>query len=184
MNGFAEEFKGSKTKLNCKCDIDGHEWRPSAKSIYQRRTGCPMCAGNLKPTEQEAFEKGKVVCDEVGYKALGFPNGYTTWQSKFEYECPIHGVQKVSIGAFTKRRNGTRCPCCYEDRRKELSPGFYGWFPERATEKDYLYVINFNDGEYLKVGRTFNMVWRLRGLKFESKNTKFEILSVFKVYNI
>lgn len=178
INGFAEEFHGYHTKLDCECPIDGYKWTPT---VGKARTGqgCPKCAGIVPPTEREAFDKCKIVCEEMGYKPLGFINGYRNNKSIFEYVCPVHGDQKVSYSKFTKQ--GTRCPKCWEERRKEISSGFYGWYPERAEEKDYLYVLNFNNDECIKVGRSFDVDERISDIKKPSRSgvKNIKILSVY-----
>lgn len=48
------EFKGSKTKVVCRCDIDGYEWSVRVDSLIIKGTGCPYCARYGKTEEQPA----------------------------------------------------------------------------------------------------------------------------------
>ena len=63
---------------------------------------------NWKPFQVEIITRR--LCVEAYYEFLGFPEGYKNKKSKFEYNCPIHGKQKVSYDSFVN--NGTRCPSC------------------------------------------------------------------------
>lgn len=110
VNGFAEEFKNAKTKLNLECLKDGHKWTASINEIVNGSKGCPECAGNARPTEQEALQKCIDICKEMGYAAVGFVNGYKNQRSRFEYTCKIHGKQNVSYTNFVN--NGRRCNGC------------------------------------------------------------------------
>ena len=57
---------------------------------------------------------------------------------------------------------------CWKDRRKELGNG-NGYYPERKDERDYLYVLNFND-KFIKVGRSFDVNERIRNLRKPSES--------------
>ena len=167
IHGFAEEFKNAKTKLNLECLKDGHKWNASIHSIINSGSGCPKCAGNAKPTEQEALQKCIDICKEMNYGVIGFPDGYKNARSRFEYVCKIHGKQGVIYYSFVN--NGTRCSGCAKD-----DSGFYGYYLERKDEQDYLYVLNFND-KFIKVGRSFDVNERITGLKYESGIPKNKI---------
>ena len=42
INGFAEEFHGYHTKLDCECPIDGYKWTPNVGKARAGQ-GCPKC---------------------------------------------------------------------------------------------------------------------------------------------
>jgi hypothetical protein len=44
-------YISSRTKLNCKCLIDGYKWRSTWNDLQQGK-GCPMCAGNARYTKE------------------------------------------------------------------------------------------------------------------------------------
>lgn len=161
VHGFAEEFKNSNTKLNLECLKDGYKWTTSINSIINHGSGCSKCAGNAKPAEQEALQKCVDICKEMDYYAIGFVDGYKNIYSSFEYNCKIHGKQEVNYNAFVS--GGNRCNGCWKDRQRELG-NLYGYYPERKDEKDYLYVLNFND-KFIKVGRSFDVDERIKNLK-------------------
>ncbi|QEG08678.1 hypothetical protein [Aeromonas phage 4L372D] len=62
---------------------------------------------------------------------------------------------------------------CWKDRQVELGNG-NGYYPERKDEIDFLYVLNFND-KFIKVGRSFDVDERIKGLKYESGVPKNKI---------
>lgn len=162
VHGFAEEFKGNKTKLNLECLKDGHKWTASIYNIVNNGRGCSKCSGVYKPTEQEALQKCTDICKEMGYTAVGFVDGYKGVDStRFEYVCKNHGKQNVNYNNFVNQR--TRCGGCAKDKQKELGNG-NGYYPERKDETDYLYVLNFNH-KFIKVGRSFDVDDRITDLK-------------------
>ena len=167
VHGFSEEFHGQNTKLNIECLKDGHKWSTAINNIINSNSGCPKCAGNIKLTEQEALQKCIDICKEMSYDVVGFVDGYKNSKSRFEYVCKTHGKQEVSYNKFVHSKN--RCPFCAKDKQKELAVGFYGYYPERKDEKDYLYVLNFND-KFIKVGRSFDVDERIKNLKKPSES--------------
>jgi hypothetical protein len=109
VHGFAEEFKGAKTKLDVECLKDGYRWQLSYNNMKSGR-GCPKCANRPKVDEQEALQKCIDICEEMNYDVVGFPDGYKNCYTRFEYNCKIHGKQKVSYDNFVN--GGRRCRGC------------------------------------------------------------------------
>lgn len=167
VHDFAEPFKNVHTKLNLECLKDGHKWTASINDIVNNDSGCPKCSGNIKYTEQEALQKCINICKEINYESIGFVDGYKNNKSRFEYICKIHGKQTVSYNNFVN--HGRRCGGC----AKDLGNG-NGFYPERKDETDFLYVLNF-DGEFIKVGRSFDVDERIKGLRDVSKVVKSKI---------
>ena len=167
VHGFAEEFHGKNTKLNLECLKDGHKWTAITSNIMNRGSGCPKCSGNAKPTEQEALQKCIDICKEMNYDVVGFSDGYKgAHKTRFKYNCKTHGKQKVSYDSFVN--GGKRCSGCWKDRQKDLGNG-NGYYPERKDETDFLYILNFND-KFIKVGRSFDVDERVKGLKKPSES--------------
>ncbi len=167
VHGFAEPFKNSYTKLNLECLKDGHKCTASTHNIINGGKGCPKCSGNAKLTEQEALQKCIDICKEMGYNAIGFTNGYKNNISRFEYHCKIHGKQGVRYHNFVN--GGTRCGGCWKD-----TGNGNGYYPERRDEIDFLYVLDF-DNKFIKVGRSFDVDERIKGLCTQSKIPKKNI---------
>lgn len=167
VHDFAEPFKNVSTKLNLECLKDGHKWTARINDIINGGKGCLKCAGNARPTEQEALQKCIDICKEMNYESIGFVDGYKNNKSRFEYTCKIHGKQNVSYNNFVN--HGRRCGSC----AKDLGNG-NGYYPERKDETDFLYILNF-DGEFIKVGRSFDVDERIKGLRDISKVVKSKI---------
>lgn len=173
VHGFAEPFKNAKTKLNLECLKDGFKWTASISSVINAANGCPKCKRtNLtkqqKTPEHIALQKCIDICKEMDYDVIGFVVGYKgARKTRFEYNCKIHGKQNVSYNHFVN--SGTRCKGCAID----LGNG-NGYYPERKDETDFLYILDF-DGKFIKVGRSFDVDERIRGLKHQSKIQKKNI---------
>lgn len=185
IHGFAEDFHGKDTKINCECTVEGCScrWKPTVNSIINVGTGCPDCrirllkSINVTP-EQKALDKCKEICNEMNYEVIGFVNGYKNNKTtRFEYICKIHGKQNVNYGHFINK--GCRCGDCWRDKQKGVGNG-NGYYPERKEEQDFLYVLNFNS-QFIKVGRSFDVDKRIYSLKFESEIPKSKIhkLAIF-----
>lgn len=185
VHGFAEEFHGQQTRLDCECLIDKHRWRPFAQNVINAKQGCPKCSDvrtgdRCRTQEKEVTEKCKTVCQEMNYKFIGFPSGYKNQNSRFEYECPKHGIQNVNYNSFV--RGTSKCILCWRDKQKELTPGFYGLYSDRLNEQDFLYVLNF-DNQYIKVGRSFDVDNRIKeGLIYESGLRNVNKIHKLRVY--
>lgn len=180
VHGFAEEFKNQKTKLNLECLKDGHKWSASITSVISGGKGCPKCAGNAKPTEQEALQKCIDICKEMNYDVIGFVDGYKNNKScRFEYNCKIHRKQNVSYNDFVN--GGTRCGGCAKEeniRRLREDGNGNGYYPERKDEQDFLYILNFS-GKFIKVGRSFDVERRIPELQRESSIQEIIKLRIF-----
>ena len=172
VHGFAEEFHGQNTKLNLECLKDSHKWTASIYNIINSGRGCSKCSNKYRPTEQEALQKCIDICKEMDYEVVGFVNGYKgALKSRFEYVCKVHGKQNVSYNNFVNQ--GTRCGGCTRDESS-----FYGYYPERKDEQDFLYVLDF-DGKFLKVGRSFIVDKRIGELQRKSGIQEIIKLRIF-----
>lgn len=171
VHGYTEEFRGQNTKVKCECLKDEYIWESSLTNVIHNSTGCKVCK-NIKLSDlkrmpyEEVLNHCEKICKEKGYTFLGFTNGYINQKSKLEYECPHHGIKTVSFTDFKDKGHG--CIECAQS--KNIKGLLRGYFPKRAKEKDYLYVLNF-DNKYLKIGRTFKLKTRLNQLKSKSKIT-------------
>lgn len=182
VHGFAEEFHGQTTKLDCECLVHSHKWTPAIASVMAGQ-GCILCgyenrASKRRLTETDAFDKCNIICKEMNYKSLGFPEGYKNCYSLFEYECPKHGKKKVSYNALVSK--GSRCRDCWKERQIEIlrdTGNGNGYYLERAEEQDYLYILNFNN-KFIKVGRSFDVDERMKNLRTKSK------VSIRKIYKL
>lgn len=157
VHGFAGEYKGNKSKIRCECIKDGYCWDAAITNLLTYKSGCKKCSNRYSPTFNEALSKCLDICKEMNYTFLDFVGEYSNVYSRFEYLCPIHGKQNVSYTKFVK--SGNRCPHCARD-----ASCFNGYFKERKDEKDFLYVLNFNN-KFIKIGRSFDIEDRVSRLK-------------------
>ena len=81
------------------------------------------------------------------------------------------------------------CPECALSRHRQIT-SFHGYYPERKDEIDFLYILSF-DNKFIKVGRSFDVDERIKGLRDVSKVVKSKIhkLRIFtathqEVYNL
>jgi len=155
--GFAEDYKGKNTKLNLKC-VKDHNWTTRLSDVLVNNSGCPVCYGNVRLTEQEALHNCMLICDIENYKPVGFINGYVNNTSCFEYECPKHGVQKVSYNSFVSR--GNRCKGCAK----------YGYNPNKSGT---FYIVKWtkDNHRFIKFGIT-NQKLKAR-LRTQNSKTKY-----------
>ena len=56
-------YVNNKTKIKCKCKIDGYEWETKPNSLLSQKQGCPKCAGFNKTTEEFIQEIEEVNSD-------------------------------------------------------------------------------------------------------------------------
>lgn len=184
VHGFSEEFHGTHTKLNLECLKDGHKWTASIHNVINSGTGCPKCGTESsreqrKTPEYVALQKCVDICKEMNYDVVGFPDGYKSWKSRFEYICKIHGKQNICYNDFVN--NGTRCGGCWKDKQLEIlreNGNGNGYYLERRDEQDYLYILNFNN-KFLKIGRSFDVerrIGELQRLSGIQEITKLRIL--------
>lgn len=165
VHGFIDKYENSYTKISCECLLSNHKWVTKLTNITKGLNGCPECAIiKQRTSENTALKRCTDLCVAYNYTPLGFPEGYKNAYSRFEYVCPRHGKHNVSYNKFINTKQ--KCPECWRDKQKEIG-GFYGWYPERSEEQDFLYILNFDD-QYIKVGRSFDIRHRLKQLSVES----------------
>lgn len=163
--GFITGYINNTSKFEYECPTHGkHIVRYNDFVINSRR--CPDCGFDKLSEDRRlpndiVLKNCKSICKEMNYEFLGFPDGYKNRNSYFRYRCSKHDIKMVQYGCFVN--NGTRCPDCWKERQIELGNG-NGFYPERAHEQDFLYILNFNN-EFIKVGRSFDIERRIGELQ-------------------
>lgn len=183
VHGFTEEFHGYETKIEIECKR-GHKWITPIKLARKSSSVCPDCTKRRRLTSSSALSKCESICKDMNYKVIGFVDGYKNQKSRFKYVCPKHDVQNVGYNDFINKN--TRCPCCWKEKQKELGNA-NGYYEKRKDDQDFLYVLDFN-GEFVKVGRGFDLNVRIDGLQWSSWIDNINVLRVFtathkEVYN-
>ena len=105
------------------------------------------------------------------YSILGPSTPFKNNTTKLNCFCNV--CLSTFICRISNLLNGTSCPDC-----AKYETFHYGFYPRHVDRQDFLYVLNFND-EYIKIGRSFNVPVRLRGLKHESKCSNIKVLSLY-----
>lgn len=145
-----------------------------AGGLKKGKKAC-RCGSNYLWTESQREYQIEKVCKEEGLTFKGWSEGgFKNSNSKFKWLCGSGHECEVKVRGFFG--SGTRCKACHILRHKNES-GFYGFYPHRAWEADYLYVVDF-EGEYLKVGRSFDVNRRLADLKRVSSCKKVTLSCV------
>lgn len=99
-----------KTKILCKCKIDGYEWEVVPSSILKGH-GCPFCGGNV-PKSHEQFVKEM---NEINSNILILEK-YINSETKLLCKCKIDG--NVWYAKPHSLLEGHGCPLCYEQTIK------------------------------------------------------------------
>ena len=97
-------YINSATKILCKCTIDGYEWTPTPNQILQG-FGCPKCAGQTKPTQEEFITKVKQLNPDI--EVLGT---YTNSVTKIKCRCKKDGYEWETMPQSLLAGSG--CPKC------------------------------------------------------------------------
>lgn len=94
---------------------------------------------------------------------------YVNSSTKFKWFCDNGHDVETSVVKFV---SGARClDCHYENNHNNK----FGLYFDRCLEEDNLYVYRV-DGEYLKIGRSFDVSKRESGLRHASKSKNLELL--------
>ena len=165
------EFKGNLTILEVKCLLDDKIFYPTINS-FLCGSGCPVCGGNGLINKDLLLNKCNDAAIKHGYTPIGFEkDGALDSKTKYMYLCKLHGIQFVRPYNFIN--NLSKCPEC----KREVVPHF-GYYDLLKNNIDFLYVLNFND-EYIKIGRSFNVVQRICGLKSLSGCNNISIVAIY-----
>lgn len=150
--------------FNCKA------WQVNRRKTYTP-CGCspsyPYSNLTLKSLTEDWISNTKL-------SVVSFPEGTDNWgvKAKVILRCEKGHVYGKSFDTIINT-HAKSCKIC-------TSAAFNGYYPDRAEEKDYLYLLVFN-GKYIKVGRAFNVTDRLISLSRES-GVPISDIKVLKVF--
>lgn len=107
-----EQFKyiSYESKMHLKCNICNYDkWKPSYDSFIRIKTGCPICGGTSKTTQEEAEKKVNERCKEMNYELLK-PFIYNNAKTKIYLKCNICGYDKLnpSYDKFINAKQGCK----------------------------------------------------------------------------
>lgn len=105
-----EEYINSKTKILCKCNICGYEWRVSPTHLLYSKSGCKNCAwkynGKQLRKDPEIF---KSELNQIN-PTIELLTDYVRTKDKVKVRCLICNHEWCSRPSDLLR--GTGCPCC------------------------------------------------------------------------
>ena len=173
-----QDFKGKLTRIVVKCNECGNERETNYDALLNSKSKCNGCWQKrkkliFKADPKDVIEKVLTQCKIKNYHFVGFLKPYENNRSKFLYMCKEHGVKSCTVANFISNRRG--CPDCATEMHS--GSGFYGYYPKRKDEQDFFYVMKI--GEYIKVGRSFDVEKRIESHKDKFKTEDIELLYTF-----
>lgn len=147
-------------------------FRGLSGNLKNGNCGC-RCSSHHKFTEEERVYMIQKVCHEEGLTFLGFEGKYRNSKTPLIWLCKEG--HKNSTGIYDFLEQGTRCrKCAWRSSRGNGN----GYLHHRRNERDLLYILSF--GQYIKIGRSFEISNRLKNLKKESKIKEIDILYLYE----
>ena len=96
------EIKNQKSRIKCHCSDCGHSWETSVASLAMGH-GCPVCAGNAKPTQDEFVQAVKKVNPTV--EIVG---EYINSKTNVLTRCKVCGNEWMALPSSLKHGSGCR----------------------------------------------------------------------------
>lgn len=150
-----------------KCSLDKElfpsKLHDSTERLHKHKTNCG-CNDTPKWSEEQNYIRCRRRCEDNGSKFLGFVGEYMGRNTKCLIKCPLHGEYPTC--SIDNLLRGRQCPYCGQLSRNSKMGNHNGYYPERANEKDYLYILDMLVSN--KVGRSFDIEDRLRGIKSDA----------------
>lgn len=139
-----------------KCSYDEYVKNGLCSGVFKTIRGnclkgsrpCRCSHAPLSKRQQE-FRVGKIL-KRKGLTFKRFLGEYTGITTLCEFICKDGHINTGTVESIPSRKV---CSVCYKKERR-LQGDFNGYFPHKASKKDFLYFIRLKD-EYLKVGRAF-----------------------------
>lgn len=123
FHGFAEEFHGKRTKIACKCAVDGFEWVTKIDHIVSSGSACPKCAiGGYNPGKPGTLYALRSRCGTM--VKIGISNDYKRRISRlrratpFEFDCikTVHSIDGAIISALEREILSMLTPVEFSDK--------------------------------------------------------------------
>lgn len=193
--GFTNGYKNGYSRFEYNCHTHGIQ-KVVYNNFVNNNTRCTKCRRTpAAQSEDIALSKCIDKCKILNYTPLGFISEYRNADTTyFKYLCPIHGEQVDKYKNILNLK--TPCKGCQGRASKvralnrKLRGNGNGYFPERKDEQDFLYILCFGK-QYIKVGRSFNVIKRIYEMESDSNIGVQDILLLgiytdthLKVYNM
>ena len=104
------EYINNRTKIKCKCKIDGYEWEVKPNDLLNNH-GCPKCSGKMQLTHEEFVNRMRKINSDI--EILGEYKGI---HKKIKCKCKIDGYEWEATPH--NLLNDTGCPKCYGNTKK------------------------------------------------------------------
>lgn len=182
FKGWIGNYKGRNTKLDLHNPSTNNSWKSNTIKEFLKGRIDPLVSKRKRWTQEEREYQIHKRLQEEGGKFLKWSSIYKNSGSKFKWLCNNGHLCETGVSKFCN--SGQRCMVCRMERQKERK-NYYGYFPERVTEVDNLYVIRFKKDKIIKVGRAFDLYQRMYTqshslLKTSNhKENEVEVLRVF-----
>lgn len=107
------EYRGKRSRVVCRCTIDGFEWVTNVDSLVHGGSGCPHCAGVRRWTSSERVDQ---INSMGGVEFVRWCGTYVNCYSKCICRCTIDGFEwSTSVNSIINSNKG--CPQCSGKRR-------------------------------------------------------------------
>lgn len=148
------EYVNNKTKIKCKCKIDGYEWETMPKNLLNNR-GCPKCSRNAKKTTEEFKREMKEINKNI--EILG---EYINDKTKIKVRCKIDRHEWEVMPSNLLRGKG--CPKCASNMKKSTHEEFINKLKEINSDIEVL-------GEYVSSKSKIKVRCKIDGYEWETK---------------
>lgn len=115
-----EDYRGSQTKILCKCKICGHEWLVRPRNLLNGQ-GCFNCVKNAKTWTREQFME-KFYKHNKHAQDIEILGTYINKRTKILCKCKVCGQEWEVLPI--NLLNGTGCPKCAIDARTKTAKEF------------------------------------------------------------
>ena len=123
------EYINDKTKILCRCLIDGHEWEVTPHNLLRGR-GCPLCGGALKKTHEQFVEELKQINPDI--EVVG---EYVNALTKIKCRCLIDEYEwEATPGNLLQGRG---CPICAGNGESWMDRTLYEMLLEYDSDAIY-----------------------------------------------
>ncbi len=102
-----------KTITEFKCTIDNHTWMAIPSNIIHNKTGCPICANNIKYSTEKFIEFISSINPEI--EILG---DYSGKENKIKCRCKVDNYIWYPKAGNLKNK-GSKCPICSKKAASE-----------------------------------------------------------------
>ena len=101
-----DKCENSKTKIKCKCKIDGYEWETTPNNLIHGKTGCSRCENKEKWTHESFINKMQEINSNI--KIIG---KFINIKTKIECKCKVC-KNKWFVSSISLIHNKSGCPKC------------------------------------------------------------------------